>query len=392
MSVSFPGLGIHLEISNVAFEVFGIPIYWYGIIIAFAFLSAVLLGLKSCRKFDLEPDNILDLVICAAPAAFIGARLYYVIFSWDQYKDNLIDIFKIRDGGLAIYGAVIAAILVAWIYSRKKKISPLHLIDFGVPYLLLGQAIGRWGNFTNQEAFGTQTTLPWRMNGSRIDSYLNSLPEKLDLSKWGVHPTFLYESLWDFAVFLFLIYYRKKKKFEGEVLCLYLIMYGVGRFLIEGLRTDSLYLGSFRVSQLLSVLLAIVFTVLLIIGRKKRNKIEDQESAELGQSQYGALLMKLKEEEAAEAAKAAGEGEATESAEPTEAAEPTNAPDATEPAEAKEPSEAARTSETAETTGTGEATDAKETQETAGQAEEQQLSENVSDKYVPDKESAEEEK
>lgn len=337
MSVSFPGLGLHLEMDNVAFEVFGISVYWYGIIIALAFLTAVLLGLKSCKKFNLEPDNILDLVIFAAPAALIGARLYYVIFSWDQYRDNLIDILKIRDGGLAIYGGVIPAILVALLYARKKKIPPLHLVDFGVPYLLWGQAIGRWGNFANQEAFGTPTTLPWRMNGSRIDYYLNSLPEGLDLSKWGVHPTFLYESLLDFAVFFFLIYYRKKKKFDGEVLCLYLIMYGAGRFLIEGLRTDSLYLGSFRVSQLLSALLVIVAALLLFIGRKKRSEADEQESVELGQSQYGALLMKMKEEEAAEAAKAA---EAEEMAEPTEA---------TEPVEETETAEAAGTDEAEET-------------------------------------------
>lgn len=297
MNVSFPGLKIDLELSREAFVVLGIPIYWYGIIIALAFLAAVLLGLRSCKRFDLEPDHILDLVLFAAPAAIIGARLYFVIFSWDQYKDNLIDIFKIRDGGLAVYGGVIAGILVAWLYARKKKISPLHLIDFGVPYLVLGQAIGRWGNFLNQEAFGTPTTLPWRMNGQVADYYLNNLAEGFDLTKWGVHPTFLYESLWDLAVFFFLIYYRKKKKLNGEVLFLYLIGYGAGRFMIEGLRTDSLYLGSFRISQLLSALLVIVAVCLFILMRARKNKVEDEQPVELGQSQYGELLMKLKEEE-----------------------------------------------------------------------------------------------
>lgn len=298
MKVSFPGLNLDFEMSREAFNVFGIPIYWYGIIIAFAFLAAVLLGLRSCKKYGLEPDNILDLVLFAAPAAIIGARLYYVIFSWDQYKDNLIDILKIRDGGLAIYGGVIAAMLVAWLYARKKKISPLHLVDFGVPYLALGQAIGRWGNFVNQEAFGAPTTLPWRMNGAVADSYLSSLPEALDLSKWGVHPAFLYESLWNFALFFFLIWLRKKKKLEGEVLFVYLIGYGIGRFMIEGLRTDSLYLGSFRVSQLLSALLAVSFVLLFILRRVRKSRTEDEEPVELGQSQYGSLLMKLKEEEA----------------------------------------------------------------------------------------------
>ena len=300
MKVSFPGLNLDFEMSREAFNVFGISIYWYGIIIAFAFLAAVLLGLRSCKKFGLEPDNILDLVLFAAPAAIVGARLYYVVFSWDQYKDNLIDIFKIRDGGLAIYGGVIAAMLVAWLYARKKRISALNLVDFGVPYLALGQAIGRWGNFFNQEAFGMPTKLPWRMNGTVADSYLSSLPEALDLSKWGVHPAFLYESLWDFALFFFLIWFRKKKKLEGEVLFLYLIGYGIGRFMIEGLRTDSLYLGSFRVSQFLSALLVVVFVLLFIIRRVRKSRLEDEEPVELGQSQYGSLLMKLKEEETAD--------------------------------------------------------------------------------------------
>ena len=301
MDLSFPGLGLEFEISSTAFEIAGLPIYWYGIIIAFAFLTAVVLGIQSCKKFNLEPDNILDLVLFAAPAAIIGARLYFVIFSWDQYKDDLVRILRIRDGGLAIYGGIIAAILVAWIYSKKKKIPPLHLIDFGVPYLALGQAIGRWGNFVNQEAFGTMTTLPWRMNGAVPNQYLLNTSATIDLSKWGVHPTFLYESLWDFAVFAFLIFFRRKKKLDGEVLSLYLILYGVGRFLIEGLRTDSLYLGSFRVSQLLSALLVVVFIAIFIYMRVRKNMAGEDEPVTLGQSQYGELLMKLKAEEEQEA-------------------------------------------------------------------------------------------
>lgn len=303
MNVRFPGLGLDFELRRWAFEIFGLPIYWYGIIIALAFLTAVLLGLRSCRKYDLEPDNILDLVLFAAPAAIIGARLYYVIFSWDQYKDNLVNILKIRDGGLAVYGGVIAAVLVAWIYGRAKKLSFLNIMDFGAPYIVLGQGIGRWGNFVNQEAFGAATRLPWRMNGDIPDKYLSELPNALDPAKWGVHPTFLYESLWDFAVFFFLIWYRnKKKKMSGEVLFLYLILYGIGRYAIESLRTDSLYLGSFRVSQLLSALLVLVFAVLFIYRRLKRSRVADEEPVVLGQSQYGSLLTKMKEEESRETA------------------------------------------------------------------------------------------
>ncbi len=304
MNVSFPGLGLDFQLRRWAFEIFGLPIYWYGIIIALAFLAAVLLGLRSCRRYDIEPDNVLDMVLFAAPAAIVGARLYYVIFSWDQYKNNLIDIFKIRDGGLAIYGGVIAAVLVAWIYGRVKKMSFLNIMDFAAPYIVLGQGIGRWGNFVNQEAFGTATQLPWRMNGDIPDKYLSGLTNALDPAKWGVHPTFLYESLWDLAVFFFLLWYRKKKKkLSGEVLFLYLIFYGIGRFVIEGLRTDSLYLGSLRVSQLLSALLVLVFAVLFIYRRLKMSKASEEEPVALGQSQYGSLLARMKEEESTGEAK-----------------------------------------------------------------------------------------
>lgn len=318
MNVRFPGLGLDFQLRRWAFEVLGLPIYWYGIIIALAFLAAVLLGLRSCRKYDIEPDNVLDMVLFAAPAAIIGARLYFVIFSWDQYKNNLIDILKIRDGGLAIYGGVIAAVLVAWIYGRVKKMSFLNIMDFAAPYIVLGQGIGRWGNFVNQEAFGTATQLPWRMNGDIPDKYLSGLANTLDPAKWGVHPTFLYESLWDLAVFFFLLWYRKKKKkLSGEVLFLYLVFYGIGRFVIEGLRTDSLYLGSLRVSQLLSALLVLVFAALFIYRRLKTSKASEEEPVSLGQSQYGSLLARMKEEESTREAKedmqAGSDGEEEES-------------------------------------------------------------------------------
>ncbi|MGI6669609.1 MAG: prolipoprotein diacylglyceryl transferase [Acetivibrionales bacterium] len=302
MNVRFPGLGLEFELSRWPFKIFGFPIYWYGILISLAFLTAVLLALGSSKKYRIEPDTILDMVLIAAPVAIVFARIYYVIFSWDQYKDNLIDVFKIRDGGLAIYGAVIGALLAAWLYTRKKKISFLQIADFCVPYLVLGQAIGRWGNFVNQEAFGTKTDLPWRMNGTEPDKYLNSLPEAVDISKFGVHPTFLYESLLDLAIFFFLIYFRKKKKLDGEVLSLYFVLYGAGRFMIEGLRTDSLWLGPFRVSQLLSAILVIVFVPLFIYRRARKSREVENEQVVLGQSSYGSLLMQMKEQEQEEQA------------------------------------------------------------------------------------------
>lgn len=309
MEVQFPGLGLDFKFNNWAFEVFGIKIFWYGILIAAAFLAAVLLAMRSSKKYGIEQESILDLVLFTAPAAIICARLYYVIFSWDQFKGNLLEVFNTRNGGLAVYGGVIGAFIVAWFFARYKKIPFLHLLDFGVPYLALGQAIGRWGNFVNQEAFGAVTSLPWRMNGNYINSYIGGISRSIDLTKNGVHPTFLYESLWDFALFLFLANYRKKKKVEGEVLYLYLILYGVGRFFIEGLRTDSLMLGSLRVSQMLSLLLVLVFVSLFVYGRRKKKQIEEEEPVDLGQSQYGALLMKMKEEEnAADKADVGDEG------------------------------------------------------------------------------------
>jgi prolipoprotein diacylglyceryl transferase len=296
--VEFPGLwGLKFTISRVAFYVFGIPIYWYGIIIATGFLLAVLLGMRNSKKAGIDPDNILDLVLFAAPAAIIGARLFYVIFSWDLFKDNLIDIFNTRKGGLAIYGGVLAAFIVAFIFARKKKIGVLKLLDFGVPYLVMAQGIGRWGNFVNQEAFGSATTLPWRMNSDTVNTYLSNTQVGLDLTKWGVHPTFLYESIMDFAIFFFLLWFGKKKKIEGEIFYLYMILYGLGRSLIEGLRTDSLMLGNFRISRLLGALFFIVFAFLFIYGRIKKNKRVEEEEVEIGQSPYGSLVMKMKEEE-----------------------------------------------------------------------------------------------
>lgn len=296
--VEFPGLwGLKFTINRVAFEVFGIPIYWYGIIIASGFLLAVLLGMRNSKLAGIEPDNVLDLVLFVAPAAIICARLFYVIFSWELFKDNPIDIINTRKGGLAIYGGVLGAILVAYFFAKRKKIGVLSLFDFGAPYLVMAQGIGRWGNFVNQEAFGTATALPWRMNSETVNSYLTGFNGSIDLTKFGVHPTFLYESLWNFAVFFFLIWYRNKKKMDGEVFFLYMLLYGAGRFFIEGLRTDSLMLGSFRISQLLAALFVVTFTILFIYRRKKVIGSDGEAPEEIGQSQYGTVLMKLRENE-----------------------------------------------------------------------------------------------
>jgi phosphatidylglycerol:prolipoprotein diacylglycerol transferase len=304
--VEFPGLwGLKLNIDRVAFEVFGLPIYWYGVIIALAFLAAVLLALRDCKKFGIEPDNILDAVLFAAPAAIICARLYYVAFSWDQFSENPIDIINTRKGGLAIYGGVIGALVTAYIYAKVKKIGFLKLFDFSVPFIVLGQGIGRWGNFVNQEAFGSATTLPWRMTSETIREYLSTVDVSATdmVSNVGVHPTFLYESLVDFAIFFFLIWYRHRKKADGEVFFLYMILYGIGRACIEGLRTDSLMLGigEIRVSQLLAALFALAFIPLFVLVRRKQSAAIEEEEVEIGSSSYGSVLTKLKEDAEKEA-------------------------------------------------------------------------------------------
>ncbi|MCR4434573.1 MAG: prolipoprotein diacylglyceryl transferase [Clostridiales bacterium] len=302
--IEFPGLwGLKFYV-NRSFPVFGIDIYWYGVIIAAGFLLAVLLGLKDSRKFGFESENIIDLVLFAAPVAIICARLYYVVFNFDLYRDNLLNILNTREGGLAILGGLIGALGTACIYARVKKIPLMKLFDFAMPYFALAQAIGRWGNFVNQEAFGTNTTLPWGMTGNEIRDYLSR--EQFNLTEHNifvnpnipVHPTFLYESLWDLGVFLILIWYRKRKKSDGEVFFLYMVLYGLGRSWIEGLRTDSLWLGNLRVSQVLSVVFVIFFGTIFVLRRRKI-ALSLSENVAVGTSEYGSVLEKLKEEDRA---------------------------------------------------------------------------------------------
>ncbi|HHV95404.1 MAG TPA: prolipoprotein diacylglyceryl transferase [Clostridiaceae bacterium] len=303
-TIEFPKLGIKFTIDNVAFRIFGIEIFWYGIIIAFAFLLAVLLGLKDSKKYNINQDNLIDVILWFTPASIIGARLYYVIFSWDEFKNNPIDILNTRKGGLAIYGGVIAALITVFIFAKVKKINALEYLDFGIVYVPLAQAIGRWGNFVNQEAFGKNTDLPWGMTGNIIKNQLQINADRL--SKMGiivdpskpVHPTFLYESLWNIGVFILLFFFRKRKKVDGEVLLLYGILYGLGRAWIEGLRTDSLMVGNLRVSQFLSIIIVIVFSIILYVRRKKYILLLE-ETPQIGLSEYGKLLKIIKEQESA---------------------------------------------------------------------------------------------
>lgn len=278
-TVLFPGLGLEFELNRVAFKIGGLEIYWYGVIIAIGFILAVLYGCRRAAGFGVDQDKLLDLLYVAAPAAIIGTRIYYVVFNLGLFKTNgkldWAKVIDIRDGGLAIYGGIIAAILTAAIYCKIRKQPFWSYTDCAAYGFLIGQMIGRWGNFMNVEAYGSVTDLPWRMSSAKIarelladgqiasDAYSQIVDGVL-----GVHPTFFYESLWNCIGFIILIFlFRKGRKFNGQVFLSYVIWYGAGRTAIEGLRTDSLYLfgSGLRISQLVGILSVIGAVVLYTI-------------------------------------------------------------------------------------------------------------------------------
>ena len=272
--VSFPNLNLTFNVDRVAFTIGGKDVYWYGIIIAIGFLIAVACGLYLAKKYGMKQDTVIDIVIIAAPLAVICARLYYVAFNWDFYSENPGEIIRIWNGGLAIYGGVIAAIIVAVLYCKIKKENLGLFCDIGSIGLLIGQSIGRWGNFVNQEAFGVNTNLPWAMTGSSIkrDLLEMMIDGKAVDATLPVHPTFLYESLWNLVFLIAFLLLFKKRKYDGQIFAGYLISYGVGRFFIEGLRTDSLYIGGIRVSQLVAVLCVVAGAVLMIVNLRKKDR------------------------------------------------------------------------------------------------------------------------
>lgn len=281
-SISFPHLGITLKNVGHSISVFGFEIAYYGIIIGIGVIAGILMAVNEAKRTGQDPETYYDLAIYAVIFSIIGARIYYVIFSWDKYKDHLLSIFNIREGGLAIYGGVIAAVIVVLVFARVKKLSFWTLTDTAVLGLVLGQIIGRWGNFFNREAFGDYTdglfAMRLPLDAVRSSDVTEKLMEHLEvidgISYIQVHPTFLYESLWNLGVLLLLLWWRKHKKFEGEVFLMYLFGYGVGRFWIEGLRTDQLLLPGIGlpVSQLLAAVLAVVSASLIIVTRNRKRK------------------------------------------------------------------------------------------------------------------------
>ena len=280
--LSFPGLGLEFELDRVAFSIFGMEIYWYGVIIAVGFILAVLYGCRKTAPFGVDQDKILDMLFIAVPAAIIGTRGYYVIFNSELYLTNgKLDwgkVIDIRDGGLAIYGGIIAAVIAAVIYCKVRKQPFWSYADCGAYGFLIGQMIGRWGNFVNIEAFGGVTDLPWRMCSPKIANYLLAegqigaeVYEQILDGTLGVHPTFFYESLWNLIGFILLVLFaRKGRKFDGQIFLLYVMWYGVGRTIIEGLRTDSLYFFNtgLRSSQIVGILSVLAAFVLYIVRLK----------------------------------------------------------------------------------------------------------------------------
>lgn len=282
MQINFPNLGIYLDHVGKNFEIFGFEIAYYGCTMAFAILTGYLLAAREAKRTGQNPEDYLDFLLYAVIFSFVGARFYYVAFRWDSYKNDLLSILNLRQGGLAIYGGVIGAFITAYVYTKKKKMRFTQLADTACVGLVAGQIVGRWGNFFNREAFGDYTNglLAMQLPVSSVRS--GEITEKMwkhvqvidGIEYIQVHPTFLYEGLWNLGVLLFLYWYRDRKKFEGELVLWYLTLYGIGRFWIEALRTDQLLIPGigFPVSQLLGAVIAVVGMILILTGHQKAKK------------------------------------------------------------------------------------------------------------------------
>lgn len=282
MSIRFPHLGIYLPNVGKTISVFGFDIAYYGITIAIAMIVGISIALHEAKRTGQNQDTYLDLLMLTMLTSVVGARIYYVIFSWSNYKDNLGEILNIRNGGLAIYGGIIAGVITVFVYSKITKMKFLQIADTVCMGLATGQIIGRWGNFFNREAFGeyTNNLLAMQLPVSAVrkneitSAMWNHVVTIGGVEYIQVHPTFLYEGLWNFMVLLFLFWFRKRKKFEGELFFCYLAGYGVGRFWIESLRTDQLLLPGIHVpvSQMLSAVLVIVSLSVIICKRRKNRE------------------------------------------------------------------------------------------------------------------------
>jgi len=236
---------------------FGIDVMWYGILMATGMLAAVIIALKESKRVGINEDDVINIAIIAIPVGLICARIYYVVFNWDYYAGDIIAMINVRGGGLAIHGGLIGGILAGFLYTKYKKMNFFKTADAVMLGMPLAQAIGRWGNYINGEAHGGPTNLPW---GIMVDGM-------------KVHPTFLYESIWNLCIFVFLLLTRKKKKYEGQIIVSYVVLYSLGRFFIEGLRTDSLMFGPLRMAQVVS-LIGIIGGLIAHFYLNKKNKVE----------------------------------------------------------------------------------------------------------------------
>ncbi len=279
--IQFPELGWKFHIDPTAFSIGNMHIQWYGILITLGLILALVYALPRMKRFGLDADRTIDAIIGGVIGGIIGARLYYVLMRWDEYKGNWKEIINTRNGGLAIYGGIIGALLVGLIMCKIRKVKMLPMLDITVIGFLIGQGIGRWGNFINQEAFGTNTSSFIGMTGGTIQRTISSeMQIGGDLYQEGVnmlwekpvHPCFLYESLWCLLGFVILSFWSKRRKYDGQLFLMYLAWYGAERFVVEGLRTDSLMLGNIRVSQALSAVIFVVSVILQIIFFAKRKR------------------------------------------------------------------------------------------------------------------------
>ncbi len=276
----FPHLNIEIEhLNRIAFTIFGIDVYWYGIFIATAFMVGLQVAIYNAKRCDFDSELFYDFIPIGMLFGILGARLYYVLFSFDYYKNHLNEIFSLRDGGLGIYGGIILGGIALYVFCRVKKISFLKVCDLAAPGLAIGQAIGRWGNFFNKEAFGGYTDNPFAM---RIRTDVAAfIPNGMEVFNYNgadyiqVHPTFLYESVLDFSIFVFLMYFMKKKKFDGQIAFLYVMMYSFGRFFIESLRQDQLLFMGIPISMLVSLGGFITALALTIYMLKKKEGLND---------------------------------------------------------------------------------------------------------------------
>lgn len=276
--VIFEKLGIQfVDLNPVAFSVFGMEIYWYALFIAIGFMGGLAIASIIAKKTGQDPEIYSDYMVYCLISAIVGARLYYVALEWDSYKGDLTKIFATREGGLAIYGGIIATVIALWVFTKVKKLSFWIMCDTAVAGLAFGQMVGRLGNFVNKEAFGgyTDNIFAMSIKASEAKYIPAQLADRMTdiggVAYIQVHPTFLYEALWSLGTILLILLWFKLRRFNGEIFFIYVLSYGIGRFWIEGLRTDQLIIGDtgIPVSQLLSAIFAVVAIVVLLLGRRK---------------------------------------------------------------------------------------------------------------------------